>query len=757
MTHATAAETGRTFRHHDSRITTAVFSAVVAIVLAGVYYAARLGFRENSFILVLQTLSLSFFLIFFPSFCRVMRRFLLGNRPSTWIGSDAALSLAGLLILPLAGIVGLDGGMNLLPVLVTLGLLMCVAVFLVWLLSGGLGRSLVFMLCAGFFGTWVAGAVWGSGYQNPLYEEALAGGYYLCKDILVVSSMTSMLRTFNFPSIGVDGLAYCWYHWGAYWFFAQLSDLLRIGSVKFGQLGFPVIFIPFLLSRFLEFAVHAGESFSDRKDLPDLRADVPFWLLVFIGWIGFIPTEVATKMRFGENIIFFSESYAVATALSFVSLSLSLWLLDRFRFAQRSLTVSDRCLILLMPLLIAGVGLTKISLMYILVVVYGYLFLRLGLWRYKTLTVSVAVSMLALPVMVMLTSPAGAGGGYRGVYPLVFFISNIPFAWKPFFFILYYFWSWVFIILRLGASRVVTLSNLRDAIRNKTVVDVEVIVVTCVVGGAPAYILPIGGASGLFFMDFQWWLALGLILAYRKKLRKIWSVVQDLFTTAKSNLGAIRLDQVCILFLGVCMAASVFANGSLAVWRMAYLNLSVRNALVHPESLSESPQALQKGFYTRFVRDLKGRNVAGLKSFVNTELRPLVSSAQESLEKAKGYAVIRTLHQLDHMPISEKRHTLLFVPRSNTQYWDLVPSCEAVSFLGPSIAGMAMLDGLPGPGCKFILGQFSVYPPRTAQGALVAQDETSLCVAAREKGFSRVIVLNSDAQAGVRAKRISCP
>jgi hypothetical protein len=738
-------------------MTVAVFSAVVATVLAGVYYFARLGFRDNSAILVMQTLSLSFFLLFFPSACRVLGRLFRWNGPSTWIGSDAALSLVGLVILPLAGIAGHAAGMNVSPVMVTLGLLMCVAMCLAWLLSGSLGRSVAFLLAAGLFGTWVSGAVWSSGYQNPLYAEALTGGYYLCKDVLVTSSMTSMLRTFDFPSTGLDGLAYCWYHWGGYWFFAQLSDMLRMNTVTFVQLGFPVVFIPFLLSRFLEFAVHAGERFADGTDLPGLRADVPFWVLVCVGWIGFVPTEVAIKMRFGENFPFFSESYSVAMSLSFITLSLSLWLLDPSSKAQRSLTVRDHCLIVLMPLLIAGVGLAKISLMFLLVVGYGYVIVRLGLWRYGTPIVSLAVSVLALPVLVKVTSPAGAGGGFNYIYPLVFFVSNIPFAWKPFFFILYYLWSWVFLTMRLGMLHVITLSDLREAIRNRTVMDAEVIVVTCIVGGAPAYVLPIGGASGLFFMDFQWWLALGLLLAYRKKLRECCSLVLDVRDTEISGLGAIRLDRVMVLILGACIGASVLANGSLAVWRMVYQNLSIRNALVNPSALSESPEALQERLYTRLVRDLKGRNTAGLKGFMDTELRPLVASAQSSLEKARGYTVVRTLQQLAELPLSEKQTTLLFVPRSNEQYWNMVSSCEAVSLMGPSISGMAMLAGLPDPSCKLILGHFGMYPARAAQGVLLEQDEPSLCAAARERGFSKVIVLDAAPQGRVSAKKISCP
>ena len=745
---------------NDPRMTTAVFSAVVAIMLAGIYCVSRAGFKDNSYGLVLLPLCISFFLLFFPPVCRSIIWDVRPKGKRTWMGSDAGLSLIALCALPLLAIAGCAFGVSLGPAVAISGLVMFFASMSTWLWRGSLWRSLVFLMLAAFFGTWVAGAVWGSGFQNPLYEEALAGGYYLCKDVLVVSSMTGMLRTFDFPATGLDGLVYCGYHWGAYWFFAQLADMLRLETVRFGQLGFPVIFLPFLLSRFLEFAIHAGERLAEQQSLRDLRVDVPFWLMVCVGWIGFLPTEVATKMRFGENIIFFSESYSVAMSLTFIALSLSLWLLRASGNGQKShqsFTILDHCLILLLPLLVAGVGLTKISLMYILVIMYGYLFLRLGLWRYKTPILALVMGVVALPVMVQLTSRAGAGGGYAYVYPLAFFVSNIPFAWKPFFFILYYFWSWVFIIQRFAARHVVTLSDLMEAWRNKKVIDAEAVAVVCIVGGAPAYMLPIGGASGLFFMDFQWWFALGLILAHRERLRRAFSTFPELFRAARSDFRTIHLQHVLVLSIGICIGASVLANGTLTVWRMVYQNLSIRNALVNPEAVAAGPETLKERFYKRLVRDLKGRNVPGIKDFVDTELRPLVFSAQSGLESARGFPLVNALRELNQRPKSEKRETLLFVPRTNRLYWDLVHSCEAVCFLGPSIAGMAMLDALPDPACTRILGHFGMYRQMRKPVASLPNDPTPLCKAAREKGFCNVIVLDADQQDRVHIRKISCP
>jgi hypothetical protein len=489
----------KTVAGQNDRLTAAIFCCVTAIVLSAVYYGARIGFRDNPPLAVLETLAVSFFLLLFPHGYRLASRARGRRAEGTWLTSDAGLSLIALMCLPLASFMGTSLGLNILPVVVVLGFVLFAGTLVSWFDQTSIGRALLFLLGAGLFGLWMSFAVWGNGYHNPLYEEALAGGYYLCKDILVTCSITSTLRTYGFPSTGLDGIPYCWYHWGAYWFFAWISELEKVRVIRFIQLGYPVIFLPFLLSRFLEFVLHARELLNADSDARDLRYDGVFWLLFLVGWIGFVPWEVSQRMVFGNNLIFYSESYGVGSACSFLVLSLGVWLLRRGRTSSAALTLSDHCLVCLLPLLLAGIGFIKISQMYLLVIVFGYLFLRLRAWRFKTPVVALAAGLLLLPLLVKLTSPGGAGGAYSYIYPMAVFVSLVPLAWKPFFFLLYYFWSWAFIIGRLAWERVVTIADLKEAVARRKLIPVEVVVVLCILGSAPAFILPIGGGSGFFF------------------------------------------------------------------------------------------------------------------------------------------------------------------------------------------------------------------------------------------------------------------
>jgi hypothetical protein len=740
----------------DDRCTIAIFACVTAVALSTVHYAARLGFRENPVSEVVETLAISFVLILFPQGVRFALRMLGLPACRWWSVSDAGLSLVALFALPLASLAGSRFGVNVLPVVVCLGFVLFAVMVATWFARGSVGKNMLFLTGAGLFGLWVAFTVWGTGWHSPLFEEALAGGYYLCKDVLVTSSMTGMLRTYGVPSTGLDGVPYCWYHWGAYWFFALISEMERIRVIRFMQLGYPVIFLPFLLSRFLEFSVHCRELFAPDRQPRDLRQDGVFWLLFVLGWIGFIPLEVGQRIPLGPDVIFYSESYAIGSACSFLVLSLGIHLIrsatDR---PVPSLTIGDHCLIGLFPLMFAGIGLIKISQMYLMVLAYGYLFLRLKAWRYRTPIMALVVSLVLLPVVVKFTSPGGAAGAYNYIYPLAFFVSLVPLAWKPFFFLLFYFWPWAYIITRLYWEGVATIGDMKDALFHGRLIPVETVIVLCIVGSAPAFILPIGGGSGLFFMAFQSWLALSLLLADRDRLRELAGRVCGI---QEATLGwdKLQLRKVFALLVVVCLFGSAAANALHVTWRMVYQNVCIRNQLLHPEE-SEPSSSLKERWYSRVVKDSKALRFSALQQFVSEEVLPLVTTVQDRLEHARGYPVIAVFRELDAISPKEKRRSLIFMPRSNRVYWDLLPMCEAVPLIVPALTGMAMIDGLPDPDCRTYLGHFDMYKRKPGNIDHVDRSARTLCADVGSHGFHAVIVVDPDKDNRLIAERSDCP
>jgi hypothetical protein len=59
--------------------------------------------------------------------------------------------------------------------------------------------------------------------------------------------------------------------------------------------------------------------------------------------------------------------------------------------------------------------------------------------------------------------------------------------------------------------------------------------------------------------------------------------------------------------------------------------------------------------------------------------------------------IITLLRDLDRLPLEEKRRTLLYIPKTNRQFWDLLHapySPKDGPFVAPALSGIAMLDGL---------------------------------------------------------------
>lgn len=738
----------------DARLTAAIFASVVAGVLTGLYVAARIGLRDNSVAVALETLSLSLFVLFAPPIFRSLVG-LLGLKPDgSWLSSDSAISLAAFLVLPITGFAGRSVGVTALTAFEVLGFAFFAVSFLGWLRGSGIGRSLLFLLLSLLFGLWVAGAVWGSGYQNPLYEEALAAGYYLSKDILLNASLSGMIQTYGIPSTGLDGLIYCSYHWGAYWCFAGIGEILRMDTIKFAQLGFPVIAIPFWLSRLLIFVVEVREVVSDGRITGKLRSHYAFWLVFFTGMIGFLPTEAARNMALGGDLHFISVTYTVGLAWCFGVLSLVVSVWRRSAKPPGILTATDHVLICTIPMLLFAVGLMKISLMFLLVAIYAYLFFRLRLWRFRTPIVSLLLSALMLVIAVKLTT--NPGSGFAHIYPFGFFISNVAFAWKPFFLMFFYFWSWVFIIWRFYQSSVTRLGDLTEAWREKRIVDAEVVAVACLAGTAPAFLLAIPGGSGIYFMDFQNWFSLGLLLANIDAVQK---KVVELFVGPQEghfDWRHVPLAYVLFFVVGIGWIGCLLTNGSQAVFRMVSSNVAIRCALAG----TNSPNFICGRMEQRVAKESGGMAWLSLWNLLANERVPLFNEAQQNLEKNPRYKIVQVLKDLRALPPEERKKTLIFIPQSNRAYWDLMPVCAAVPFIAPAITGMALIDGLPSADCPVrsdtLINQYAVYRLKSHEDRPLDPDEAGLCNRVLSEGFDRLITVDADSGNASSVRHVAC-
>src|SRR5690242_19923749 len=127
-------------------------------------------------------------------------------------------------------------------------------------------------------------------------------------------------------------------------------------------------------------------------------------------------------------------------------------------------------------------------------------------------------------------------------------------------------------------------------------------------------------------------------------------------------------------------------------------------------------------------------------------------AAVASSARAEHYALIQQLFALGKADSSQRRRTLVFIPKSiETFYGHAVmrPSfgaaaaaCMIAPFLVPAIARTALLRGQPRADCPVLYYGYDFYR-RQRTDLIQDSDALALCGAVRELGFSRVVVLEA--------------
>ncbi len=729
----------------NDRDTVALFSAGIASSQAALYWLSRIGLPDSHGWLVLRCLCLSLFLLLLPAAVRLFSQHFTRKHSVQWWYSDAMLAMVGIFLLPLAGVLGAYLGVNAALPIEVLGLLVFAIIFIRWLTTGSFLKNVILMAAALLFGIALGGFFWGwvlKGY-SPLIDEALLVGHNIFQDTFISASITAMIHTYGVPSTGLDGIPYCGHHFAVYVLFAGMCDLLGTNPLRFIQLGFPVIFVPFLFSRLLVFSIDLRELLYDHRS-PGLRNEWLFWLILFAATIGFLPQEAADRtLSPGLGYAVVSLTYSVGLGFCFAILSLCTFLGKTYGSGTRALHASDRVLVFILPLLLLVLGMMKNSLMYSSLTILSYTFIRLRLWNNLGLTTALGLSWLMLfPVVKLTTNPGSASGG---IYPMVLFISLVTLSWKPFFFVFHYFWSWAFIVWRLKRKRLGTLDELRQAFLGRHILDIEILVVACVVGSAPAFLLVIPGQSGTYFSAFQSWLALSLILARLPRL-----AASSFLAPSKANfrpwLGkATKLSSVLAGAIAACLLASVAVNAVSPVWRMIADNLSIRCAVMKSVGSVASCECLSDRIYRRLVFYSKRKDMSAIRQMLMSGAARIITVPREALKQTVNYNILTQLRHIGRMPIGEKRLSLLCIPLTVDRYWNLLPRCQAVPFVAPSITGVALLSGLPKPDCPLrnnpAINHYAVYSMRPDNDSDQVRDPAGLCMAARSKGFSQIAIL----------------
>jgi hypothetical protein len=699
-----------TISYNDASKTIAIFGSIVAGIVALSCYLIQRGYlfqleinnnhfygSEHFFPPILSALVLSIFLLNFPQAYRIAEnQFKLPFR-NTWLTSDAALSLLGLIILIIAGNIF---SFYVLHVFYLISFSLFAYVFYSWLKGANYKHSYIFIGISVLFSIWVASLIWKYGLRSPLFFEELiffdnTNTYKTFKDVLFHSSIINMIQAHNIPSTGLDGIPSFVFYFGSHWIFGNLAKLLDISPILFYNLAFPIIFTPFMFSSLLLLAINL-KKWQENSNLGNwnLRADFKFWLIFFIANIGFIYYPYAhNNMILLWYLHIHGASYSLGLTLAF--LFLGMLLSTNHNNAVTNDKIEFAFFLLVLPLMLVLIGFTKLSTAVLILPLLFYLFVRLKLYKKLIYNLS-AIIISGISIIVVIASfmiASQATTNYDAQSISIFDPFNLLRTWiKPslwlFFLFFCCFWSILFITLRLWYEKKINnISHLKTLFISRQLIDVEIIIILCVVGLLPGMLFHLPPYNhqnsmtvNVYFFDFQNWIALAFLLASMGKFRNLFKKKTYLMIPA---------------MFGICFFI---------------LNYHYQIQAVYNRQL---------------------------------QLSQLIENNPNYLSTTEG-KIIDLLHKIGKdMPLSEKKKTLVFIPQSNKNFWNAkLEDCYAVPFLVPAMTGMAMLDGLPPIHCQpkgaYGYESYENFGVRTER-----QNTKVLCSKVLDKGFSQVLRINS--------------
>ncbi|HVD61492.1 MAG TPA: hypothetical protein VNC11_11520, partial [Gemmatimonadaceae bacterium] len=473
------------------------------------YWLLRYGFADP-LSSPLKAAGLALFIHTFPLAARstVFRRRLSGEKESWWM-SYCFLWIVALIITAALGRIVPMVGFSAYPALGLIGLATFVVVVVQWLRSARWWRSLIVIAGAGAFSFWISGVEWGRIYKNPLYLENFILNGNVHHDTMQIIGVANMLRTYGVASPGIDGLNYVPWHWGSTWFFAQCANLLGLSALDVYQLVFPVVTIPLFFCAPLAFAVAMRKRRGGPDAFIELRDDFRFWGVFLAACVGFLPIAALDAMGVWTSNLVISDSYTFGVPCALLFLATCIAFYDSHSSRDR---ISDTLFILVaIPAGIVGLGYLKSSLMILAFALAAYAFIRLRLYQRRLYIASLAMSAVSVYLAYhRVVLPAHN----EGLSPFDFLWSFVKPAWWPFFPFVHLFWSWLFVVLRLRLEGIGTLTDLKDAIEERRILDVECVAVVAILGLIPGLVIHIDGGSAFYFSDVQRWLSLVFLLSW---------------------------------------------------------------------------------------------------------------------------------------------------------------------------------------------------------------------------------------------------
>jgi len=510
-----------------------------------------------------------------------------------------------------------------------------------------------------------------------------------------------MIKTYLIPTSGIDGLIYLPYHWGSNYLYALLSSLLNISTFKFYNLIYPIVFIPFLFHAIFIFI----SEFRIIKQVSG-KLNLLSFLILFVAVIGIYPEIETNKSPLMTTIIVLSESYLMGLSFTLLFFAILLRYFTDFISNQK---INKPFVLIIIPLFIGLISIFKISSGYLTLSLLAYLFLRKQGYKKVEYIFSFVASSIILIILLKLTDTYDSSN--EGRFELFSFYKRHVdnFVYFSFF---YYFFSIIAIILVFYTKSISNLKQTVNSIKEFNLWEVELLLVIISAGLLPGLVMDTIGRNALYFMDLQRWLSIAIIIGLFPKLVNI-------------NFKKIATPQKIIFIIPFVLFIS-----------MSFI-------FVPYNYYKQTKQAYIHNIYTRnsliITADSTQKNLITTANLL-TNLKSNLTCSQNAEYKLIEYKLIYQLIKLDSLPLSEKKKSCIYIPKTNKLYWNLLKyKTNGIPFIAPCLSGICMIEGIP----DILSSGFGYNYIKNKKNANKVFSDSEILRIAKKKGFKQVFVIDT--------------
>jgi len=403
------------------------------------------------------------------------------------------------------------------------------------------------------------------------------------------------------------------------------------------------------------------------------------------GYLAIALSLVFIMDALGRPSHYVSESYGLAITAFLFFLPLLFDLISR---PKRS-NPDDLARLLLAAAAVLVLGALKISVSLLWAAGLAWALFRLHSFSRKNLAAVPALALLWFLVFWIYHDP----GKKFVIVPFQFFMSHPRLLFLSCFLVPLLVLVSAFLKLRISRP-----GELIAAFRAGSAIELEVLLLVCVAGALPALLLWLSIAWAWFFFNVCQWLATPLVFAY---------LSPQSFRGIKHK--ALAVSACLLLLVPVCYKTGVHIGGLFDLRYFTRFRASLKNLQkAHPE-LATEPYSIYGPRLGKLLKDYPG-------------YKACILIRKAAAGKSKGFAV--------------------YVPPSNTRFWQTVKNCSAQPMFVPSVTGVPMLFGLPPLAMNCEL-EFYGYPDYSPDAHSHEVDQNTLCQHGLARKIDTVFVLNS--------------